>query len=103
MAPHSPTQPAQSTPTPRRWPGPERASRKDFLAVGAIVLVLVVVLAASWWGSDARRVEHTQASTLSAPAAAETAPTKLRELWRGTSPQTVAPILLSGGKDNFVS
>ncbi|HJD49852.1 MAG TPA: hypothetical protein K8V33_04905 [Corynebacterium urealyticum] len=97
MAPHSPTQPAQSTPTPRRWPGPERASRKDFLAVGAIVLVLVVVLAASWWGSDARRVEHTQASTLSAPAAAETAPTKLRELWRGTSPQTVAPILLSGG------
>lgn len=65
--------------------------------MGAIAVVLVVVLATSWWGSDARRVEHNQASTLSAPTAAETAPTKLRELWRGTSPQTVAPILLSGG------
>lgn len=97
MAPDSPAQPAPPTPTPRRWPRPERASRKDFLAVGAIAVVLVVVLVASWWGSDARRVEHTQASTLSAPAAAEAAPTKLRELWRSTSPQTVAPILLSGG------
>lgn len=97
MAPDSPAQPAPPTPTPRRWPRPERASRKDFLAVGAIAVVLVVVLATSWWGSDARRVEHNQASTLSAPTAAETAPTKLRELWRGTSPQTVAPILLSGG------
>ena len=94
MAPHSP---AQTTSTQRRWPRPERASRKDFLAVGAIIVVLVVVLVASWWGSDARRVDHTQASTLSAPAAAEAAPTTLRELWRGTSPQTVAPILLSGG------
>lgn len=94
MAPHSPTGPMKAQ---RRWPRPERASRKDFLAVGAIVLVLVVVLVASWWGSDARRVERTQVSTLSAPAAAEAAPTKLRELWRGTSPQTVAPILLSGG------
>lgn len=94
MAPHSP---AQTTSTQRRWPRPERASRKDFLAVGAIILFLVVVLVTSWWGSDARRVERTQVSTLSAPAAAEAAPTKLRELWRGSSPQTLAPILLSGG------
>lgn len=94
MAPHSP---AQTTSTQRRWPRPERASRKDFLAVGAIILFLVVVLVTSWWGSDARPVDRTQAATLSAPAAAEAAPTTLRELWRGTSPQTVAPILLSGG------
>lgn len=94
MAPHSP---AQTTSTQRRWPRPERASRKDFLAVGAIILFLVVVLVTSWWGSDARRVDRTQAATLSAPAAAEAPPTTLRELWRGTSPQTVAPILLSGG------
>ena len=94
MAPHSP---AQTTSTQRRWPRPERASRKDFLAVGAIILFLVVVLVTSWWGSDARRVDRTQAATLSAPVAAEAAPTTLRELWRGTSPQTVAPILLSGG------
>ena len=104
MAPHSPTGPTR---TQRRWPRAERASRKDVLAVGAIILVLVVVLVASWWGSDARRVDHAQASTLSAPAAAEAAPTKLRELWRGTSPQTVAPILLSGGvltaKDDVLS
>lgn len=104
MAPHSPTGPTR---TQRRWPRAERASRKDVLAVGAIILVLVVVLVASWWGSDARRVDHAQAATLSAPAAAEAAPTKLRELWRGTSPQTVAPILLSGGvltaKDDVLS
>src|SRR5699024_3718837 len=104
MAPHSPTGPTRPQ---RRWPRAERASRKDVLAVGAIILVLVVVLVASWWGSDARRVDHAQASTLSAPAAAEAAPTKLRELWRGTSPQTVAPILLSGGvltaKDDVLS
>jgi hypothetical protein len=73
---------------------PERRTRADMVAAGAIVVTVAVAAALIWWTSDAR-------ATISRPAAAPVAdlvpakvvPAALQQLWIAASPETSAPVI----------
>lgn len=76
---------------------PERRTRGDLIAAGAIVAVVAVVAALIWWTSDAR-------ATISRPAAqpvptltpATEIPQRLHQRWTAPSSETTAPLVISG-------
>lgn len=46
-------------------PRPEQRSRRDFIAVGAILLITVIVVAGTWFGSQQSKVDHAVDSSRS--------------------------------------
>lgn len=76
---------------------PERRTRGDLLAAGAIVVIVALAAALIWWTSDAR-------ATISKPAAepvpsltpATAVPGGLKELWSAPSAKTTLPLVAAG-------
>lgn len=76
---------------------PERRTRGDVLAAGAIALVVAVVAAVIWWTSDARATESRPAAVAAKPVtAAKAVPAALRQLWTAPSPRTSVPVVAGG-------
>ncbi len=76
---------------------PERRTRGDVLAAGAIALVMAVLAAVIWWTSDARATESRPAAVAAKPlTAAKTVPDAVRQLWAAPSPRTAVPVVAGG-------
>jgi hypothetical protein len=74
---------------------PERRTRGDVLAAGAILAVVALFIAVMWWRSDARATTSRPAAT-PAPkvSSAKAVPTKLRQLWTASSSATDEPVVV---------
>lgn len=76
---------------------PERRTRGDLIAAGAIVAVVAVVAALFWWTSDSRHTVSDPADVeLTTPVAAGAVPTAVHELWHADSPVTTMPVVAGG-------
>ncbi|HNM84100.1 MAG TPA: hypothetical protein PKI77_06215, partial [Mycobacterium sp.] len=76
---------------------PERRTRGDVRAAGAIALVVAIAAAVIWWTSDARATESRPAAAPAKPlTAAKTVPGALRQLWTAASPRTSVPVVAGG-------
>lgn len=76
---------------------PERRTRADLLAAGAIAVAIAVVAALIWWTSDARAtISRPAASPVKTLTPAKVVPDTLRELWTAPSPKTTTPVLAGG-------
>jgi hypothetical protein len=76
---------------------PERRTKGDLLAAGAIVVVVAVAAALTWWTSDARAtISRPAASPAPTVGAAHAVPTGLRQLWTARSPRTETPVIVGG-------
>ncbi len=76
---------------------PERRTRADLLAAGAIAVTVAVSAALIWWTSDARAtISRPAASPVKTLVPAKVVPASLRELWTAPSPKTTAPVLAGG-------
>ena len=76
---------------------PERRTRGDVLAAGAIALVVAITAAVIWWTSDARATESRPAAVpAKALTAAKSVPAALRQLWTAPSPYTTVPVVAGG-------
>lgn len=76
--------PANQTPPPRpRFPSPERRTRSDVIATGAIVACLIAGGAGVWFSSDAHSVQHHVADGQPQELATTSGemPRTLRPLW----------------------
>lgn len=76
---------------------PERRTRVDLLAAGAIALVVLLAAGVIWLRSDARGTTSVTARTPATPAdSALSVPESLTEAWRAPSGATTAPIVAGG-------
>jgi hypothetical protein len=76
---------------------PERRSRADLLAAGAIVVVVAVAAALIWWTSDARATISRPALVPAPnPTPARTVPASLKQLWTAASAATAQPVAVGG-------
>lgn len=73
---------------------PERRTRGDLLAAGAIAVSVALVIAMIWWHSSARAASLRPA-TSPAPSvkAAQAVPQAVQQRWTAASPKTPAPVL----------
>jgi hypothetical protein len=76
---------------------PERRSRADLLAAGAIVVVVAVTAALIWWTSDARATINRPALVPAPnPTPTHTVPVSLKQLWTAASAATAQPVAVGG-------
>ncbi|MEY8567429.1 hypothetical protein AALF15_12780 [Corynebacteriaceae bacterium 7-707] len=87
---------------------PERRSRTDLTVTAVITVAVLLLVLGTWFFSDSRGTSHTEAGpgeAVAPPAAAETPPESLQEIWRTRSeapgtpgaPGTSAePVLVDG-------
>jgi hypothetical protein len=76
---------------------PERRSRADLLAAGAIVIVVAVAAALIWWTSDARAtISRPALLPAPNPTTARTVPASLKQLWAAPSAATTQPVAVGG-------
>lgn len=72
---------------------PERRTKRDLVAVVALVVAALVGATVVWWHSDARATQSEPAQhPLREPAGPETVPAQLSEAWRTPSPATPEPV-----------
>ena len=76
---------------------PERRTRTDLLVAAALVVTVLVAASVVWLNSEARGTTSTTwDGSVPAPAAAQSLPRALAELWRVPSAATTTPVV-SGG------
>jgi hypothetical protein len=76
---------------------PERRTRADLLAAGAIVVVIAVTAGLIWWTSDARAtISRPALVPAPTPTPARAVPGSLRQLWTAPSTMTVQPVAVGG-------
>lgn len=74
---------------------PERRTRGDLVAAGAIVLVVAVVAGLLWWNSSARATISKPATVSPhSPASPHNVPGALHTLWTANSAHTLSPIVI---------
>jgi hypothetical protein len=76
---------------------PERRSRADLLAAGAIVVVVAVAAGLIWWTSDARAtISRPALVPAPSPTPTRAVPASLKQLWTAASAATTQPLPIGG-------
>jgi hypothetical protein len=76
---------------------PERRTRADVLAAGAIVAVIAAAAALIWWTSDARAtISHPAVGPAPSPRLAREVPASLKQLWTAPNAPTDQPVVVAG-------
>jgi len=76
---------------------PERRTKGDMLAAGAIAVAVAATASLIWWTSDARAtISRPAAAPAPTPTSAREVPATLNQLWTAASPATTAPVVAGG-------
>lgn len=76
---------------------PERRTKGDLLAAGAIATVVAAAAALIWWTSDARAtISHPATGPAPSPRLAHSVPPSLRQLWAAANAPTNEPVVVAG-------